>query len=92
MSATPVRLTRIAHSCVLLQVGDTTILTDPFSFSAILKPDVAVPQHYTFDGGAISGRLITKADTDVGHYKTAAAQLAPSTKIEILAPGQPLDL
>lgn len=90
MSATPVRLTRIAHSCVLLQVGDTAILTDPFS--AILKPDVAVPQHYTFDGGAIGGRLITKADTDVGHYKTAAAQLAPSTKIEILAPGQPLDL
>lgn len=60
--------------------------------TAILKPDLAIPQHYAFDGGVVGNRLITKSDPDPEHYRTAAAKLAPSTQVRILPPGQPLDL
>lgn len=60
--------------------------------TAILEPDLVIPQHYAFDGGVVGNRLITKSDPDPEHYRAAAAELAPSTQVRILPTGQPLDL
>lgn len=62
------------------------------ALTKILHPGTAVPTHYAFTGGCIGDHLLVKHDGNPEVYRDAAADLAPDTKVEILAPGVPLTL
>lgn len=57
-----------------------------------LRPRLAVPIHYAFTGGPIRDRLLLKKDPRPEMFVDATADLAPSTEVHVLDPGQPLTL
>jgi L-ascorbate metabolism protein UlaG (beta-lactamase superfamily) len=57
---------------------------------ALLRPRVAVPIHYAFNGGAIQDRLVLKYTGTADEFAREAAQRAPGTSVRILPPGEPL--
>ncbi len=60
--------------------------------TAVLKPRVTVPHHYSFTSGAVGDRILTKADRDPEHFVSAARRLAPDSPVRVLQPGEPLQL
>jgi L-ascorbate metabolism protein UlaG (beta-lactamase superfamily) len=58
----------------------------------VLRPRLAVPIHYAFTGGRVRDRLLLKKDPRPEMFVSAAADLAPDTKVHVLDPGQPLTL
>jgi L-ascorbate metabolism protein UlaG (beta-lactamase superfamily) len=58
----------------------------------VLHPRLAVPIHYAFTGGPIRDRLLLKKDPRPEVFVDAAADVAPDTKVHVLAPGEPLAL
>lgn len=56
----------------------------------ILRPRIAVPMHYAFDGGPFGERFLVKHEGTPQAFAQAAARHAPSTTVRILAPGEPL--
>jgi L-ascorbate metabolism protein UlaG (beta-lactamase superfamily) len=57
-----------------------------------LRPRLAVPIHYAFTAGWLRDRLLVKKDPRPAMFIEAAADLAPDTRVRVLAPGQPLTL
>jgi L-ascorbate metabolism protein UlaG (beta-lactamase superfamily) len=57
-----------------------------------LRPTVAVPIHYTFRGGWFTDTFILRYDGTPARFLAAAHRTAPATRVEILLPGQRLDL
>jgi L-ascorbate metabolism protein UlaG (beta-lactamase superfamily) len=55
--------------------------------TAILKPDLAMPQHYAFTGGWLGDLFFTKSDPDPQHFADAVQRLAPETTVKIVEPG-----
>ena len=55
--------------------------------TAVLKPALAVPQHYAFHSGWLGDRMITKADQDPRHYTRALTRIAPGIPARIVLPG-----
>jgi L-ascorbate metabolism protein UlaG (beta-lactamase superfamily) len=66
--------------------------TEAAQLTAILAPELALPHHYAFTSGWLGDRLITKGDTNPGHFQDAAARLAPETTVQIVQPGQRVEL
>jgi L-ascorbate metabolism protein UlaG (beta-lactamase superfamily) len=60
--------------------------------TAVLRPGITIPHHYAFTSGRLGDRLITKADRDPRHFRSAAQRLAPGSAVQILQPGEPLKL
>ena len=60
--------------------------------TAILTPELAIPHHYAFTSGWLGDRLVTKSDTNPGHFQDAAARLAPATTVQIVEPGTRVEL
>jgi len=60
--------------------------------TAILKPELAVPHHYTFTKGFLGDRLITHSDKNPLHYRDASRDLAPETSVRIVEPGIRIEL
>ncbi|HEU5007074.1 MAG TPA: MBL fold metallo-hydrolase [Jatrophihabitantaceae bacterium] len=58
--------------------------------TAVLRPRLAVPQHYAFHSGWLGDRMITKADRDPRHFTAAVARLAPDVATRIALPGIPV--
>jgi L-ascorbate metabolism protein UlaG (beta-lactamase superfamily) len=58
----------------------------------VLRPRLAVPIHYAFTGGPIRDRFLLKKDPRPEVFVDAAADVAPDTKVRVLAPGEPLAL
>ncbi|MFD7842864.1 MBL fold metallo-hydrolase [Nocardia sp. NPDC059764] len=57
----------------------------------VLSPRLAVPMHYAFSSGPVGDRLMTKGDrAGAEHFRAAAADLAPETKVHIPPTGQAL--
>jgi L-ascorbate metabolism protein UlaG (beta-lactamase superfamily) len=62
---------------------------------SILKPRVAIPIHYAFRGGPISDSLLLGYDRRSGSpeaFRELTQEKAPSTRVEVLEPGQSLQL
>lgn len=57
---------------------------------AILKPRVVVPIHYAYTAGPLRDRLLLKYDGTPVTFQQAAVQLAPTTRVSILAPANRL--
>ncbi|MFF4054120.1 MBL fold metallo-hydrolase [Streptomyces chartreusis] len=55
--------------------------------TAVLKPTLAVPQHYAFHSGRLGDQIITKTDRDPLHYADAVARIAPEIDVRIVLPG-----
>ncbi len=62
-----------------------TGLSSPWSYEGY-----TVPIHYAYTGGPIGDRLLVKHTGTAQAFKHAAAELAPETIVQILAPGEPL--
>ena len=60
--------------------------------TAALQPRVTIPHHYAFTSGWLGDRLMTKSNRDPGAFAATAARLAPGSAVQILAPGEPLQL
>jgi L-ascorbate metabolism protein UlaG (beta-lactamase superfamily) len=60
--------------------------------TAILKPELAIPHHYTFTKGFLGDRLITSSDKNPLHYQDASRDLAPETSVRITEPGTRVEL
>ncbi|HEY3556792.1 MAG TPA: MBL fold metallo-hydrolase, partial [Kribbella sp.] len=58
--------------------------------TAVLRPTVAVAQHYAFHSGRLGDRMITKGDQDPRHYADAVARLAPEVDVRLVLPGVPV--
>lgn len=66
--------------------------TEAGQLTAILKPELALPHHYSFTSGWLGDRLMTKTDKNPRHYADAAQRLAPETTVRIVAPGTRVEL
>ncbi|MFF4053626.1 MBL fold metallo-hydrolase [Streptomyces chartreusis] len=55
--------------------------------TAVLKPTLAVPQHYAFHSGHLGDQIMTKTDRDPLHYADAVARIAPELDVRIVLPG-----
>ncbi|MCR6482887.1 MBL fold metallo-hydrolase [Amycolatopsis sp. OK19-0408] len=55
--------------------------------TAVLRPKLAVPQHYAFHSGRLGDRMVTKGDRDPRHYADAVARLAPDIDVRVVLPG-----
>jgi len=60
--------------------------------TSILQPRHAVPIHYAFHAGWLGDHLVLKYNGTPERYFAAARNDAPSTKVEILDPGQPMEI
>ncbi|MFG2512557.1 MBL fold metallo-hydrolase [Streptomyces sp. NPDC048584] len=60
--------------------------------AAVLKPTLAIPQHYAFHSGWLGDRIITKGDTDPRHFTEALALLAPEITARLVTPGVPVQI
>ena len=60
--------------------------------TSIIKPRYAVPIHYTFHGSWLSDHLILRYDGSPERYVAAARRQAPQTRVEVLSPGQALQV
>jgi len=60
--------------------------------TSILEPRHAVPIHYTFHAGWLGDRVVLQYDGTAERYFTATRREAPGTKVEILEPGQPMEI
>ena len=60
--------------------------------TAILKPELAVPHHYTFTKGFLGDRLITHSDKNPLRFQEASRDLAPETSVRIVNPGTRIEL
>ena len=65
---------------------------DAAQLTAILTPELAIPHHYAFTSGWLGDPLVTKSDTNPGHFQDAAARLAPATTVQIVEPGTRVEL
>jgi L-ascorbate metabolism protein UlaG (beta-lactamase superfamily) len=57
------------------------------ALTAVLKPTLAVPHHYSFHSGRLGDQMITKGDQDPRHYADAVARLAPEIAVRLVLPG-----
>jgi L-ascorbate metabolism protein UlaG (beta-lactamase superfamily) len=59
-----------------------------------LKPRIAIPTHYAFQGGRLVDSLFlgyfAKQDSLSRIFQDAMARRAPDTRVEVLAPGNEL--
>lgn len=55
--------------------------------AAVLRPTVAVPDHYAFHSGWLGDRMITKGDQDPRHFADAVARVAPDVDVRVVLPG-----
>lgn len=60
--------------------------------TAVLKPRVAIPQHYAFTSGRLGDQMITKGERDPRAYAAAVAELAPGTTVLLTLPGQTVEV
>jgi L-ascorbate metabolism protein UlaG (beta-lactamase superfamily) len=60
--------------------------------TSIFKPRYGVPIHYAYHGSWLGDHLILKYDGSPERYFAAARREAPATKVEILSPGQPMEI
>ena len=58
--------------------------------TAVLRPRLAVPQHYAFTGGTVGDMLFLKSDKDPSLFVEAARRLAPDIPVKVISPGEPL--
>ncbi|MBT2503451.1 MBL fold metallo-hydrolase [Curtobacterium sp. ISL-83] len=56
--------------------------------TAVLRPKLAIPQHYAFTAGPIGDRFILKSDRDPTIYVEAARRLVPEVPVRVIAPGE----
>lgn len=60
--------------------------------TAALRPRLTIPHHYAFTGGMMGDRLIIKGDRDPDHFVAAVRQLAADCAVQVVPPGQPIEL
>ncbi|AMM19233.1 hypothetical protein AX769_02660 [Frondihabitans sp. PAMC 28766] len=60
--------------------------------TSVLRPKLAVPQHYAFTGGRIGDRLFLKSDKNPALFVDAARRLVPDVPVKVIAPGEPLTI
>jgi L-ascorbate metabolism protein UlaG (beta-lactamase superfamily) len=58
--------------------------------TSVLRPKVAIPQHYAFTAGPIGDRLILKSDKDPTLYVDAARRHVPDVPVTVITPGERL--
>ena len=58
--------------------------------TAVLRPRLAVPIHYSFTAGPVRERLLLRLDRRTAPYVDAVADRAPGTAVHVLDPGAPL--
>jgi L-ascorbate metabolism protein UlaG (beta-lactamase superfamily) len=58
--------------------------------TAVLRPRLAVPQHYAFTGGTVGDMLFLKSDKTPARFVEAARRLAPDIPVKVISPGEPL--
>jgi L-ascorbate metabolism protein UlaG (beta-lactamase superfamily) len=58
--------------------------------TSILRPKLAIPQHYAFTGGTVGDMLILKSDKDPGLFVEAVNRLVPDVPVKVISPGEPL--
>jgi L-ascorbate metabolism protein UlaG (beta-lactamase superfamily) len=56
--------------------------------TSVLRPKLAIPQHYAFTAGPIGDRLILKSDKDPTLYVDAARRLVPDVPVAVIKPGE----
>ena len=66
--------------------------TEAAELTAILKPDLVIPQHYAFSSGWLGDRMITRKDQDPGLFVEAERRLAPATPVRVVQPGARVEL
>lgn len=57
---------------------------------SILRPKLAIPQHYAFTAGPIGDRLILRSDKDPTLFVDAASRLVPDVPVTVITPGERL--
>jgi L-ascorbate metabolism protein UlaG (beta-lactamase superfamily) len=80
------RIRPLLNRRVVMDAGDAARLV------ALLKPRVAIPQHYAFTSGPVGDRLLTKGDRDPGRFVAAVRRRNPDTKVLVTVPGERVDL
>ena len=60
--------------------------------TSILRPKLAVPQHYAFTGGRIGDKLFLKSDKNPALFVDAARRLVPDVPVKVINPGEPLTI
>ena len=78
---------RPAHNMQVVMNAD-----EAAELTAILKPELAVPHHYTFTKGFLGDRLITHSDKSPLRFQEASRDLAPETSVRIVDPGTRIEL
>jgi L-ascorbate metabolism protein UlaG (beta-lactamase superfamily) len=78
---------RPAHDMQVVMNAD-----EAAELTAILKPELAVPHHYTFTKGFLGDRLITHSDKNPLRFQEASRDLAPETSVRIVNPGTRIEL
>lgn len=58
--------------------------------TSVLRPAMAVPQHYAFTGGRIGDKLFLKSDKDPSLFVNAARRLVPDVPVTVIRPGERL--
>jgi L-ascorbate metabolism protein UlaG (beta-lactamase superfamily) len=58
--------------------------------TSVLRPKIAIPQHYAFSGGPIGDRLFLKSDKDPALYVDAARRYVPEVPVRVIEPGERL--
>jgi L-ascorbate metabolism protein UlaG (beta-lactamase superfamily) len=58
--------------------------------TSVLKPRLAIPQHYAFTAGPIGDRFILKSDKDPSLYVDAARRYVPEVPVKVIQPGERL--
>lgn len=57
---------------------------------SVLRPKLAIPQHYAFTAGPIGDRLILRSDKDPTLFVDAASRLVPDVPVTVITPGERL--
>lgn len=61
---------------------------DAAELTSVLRPKLAIPQHYAFTAGRVGDRIILKSDKDPTLYVDAARRYAPDVPVAVISPGE----
>lgn len=77
------------------RLNDTQVVmnaTEAAELTAVLRPDLVVPDHYAFSSGWLGDRLITRKDRDPDLFAQAVERLSPGTTVRVVQPGVRVEL